>query len=124
MKYQMYAQRVFCFHWQECVSFYKETIGLPVKFENEEKGWAEFDLGGVSLAVERLEQNNAEAESLVGRFIGISIQVDNIEEIYQELTTKNVQFEGLPEKQPWGGVLAHLKDPDGNIITLLGGVGA
>ncbi len=25
-----------------------------------------------------------------------------------------------PEEQPWGGILAHLRDPDGNILTLLG----
>ena len=47
MKYKLYAQRIFCFHWNECFSFYKDTIGLPVKFESEEMGWAEFDVGGV-----------------------------------------------------------------------------
>jgi predicted enzyme related to lactoylglutathione lyase len=25
-----------------------------------------------------------------------------------------------PEKQPWGGIVAHFRDPDGNVITLLG----
>jgi uncharacterized glyoxalase superfamily protein PhnB len=122
MKYKMYAQRIFCFHWKECVSFYKDTIGLPVKFESEEMGWAEFDLGGISLAVERQDEDDAEAQSLVGRFVGISLQVDDIDVIYQELTGKGVVFEGPPAKQPWGGVLAHFKDPDGNTITLLGGV--
>ena len=124
MKYQMYAQRIFCFNWQECVSFYKETIGLPVKFEDENMGWAEFDLGGVSFAVERQDQHDAEAQSLVGRFVGMSIQVENIEEVCQELIRKGVEFEGLPAKQPWGGILAHFKDPDGNVITLLCGVSA
>ena len=33
---------------------------------------------------------------------------------------RGVQFIEPPEKQPWGGVLAHLRDPDGNILTLLG----
>ena len=122
MKYKMYAQRIFCFHWKECVSFFKDTIGLPVKFESEEMGWAEFDLGGISLAVERQDEDDAEALSLVGRFVGISLQVDDIDTIYQELTGKGVEFEGQPAKQPWGGVLAHFKDPDGNTITLLGGV--
>jgi hypothetical protein len=83
--------------------FYKDTIGLPVKFVNEKMDWAEFDLGGVSLAVERVERNDAEAQSLVGRFVGISIQFENIHETYQDLSSKNVQFEGLPAKQPWGG---------------------
>ena len=98
MKYKMYAQRIFCFHWQECVSFYKDTIGLPVKFESEEMGWAEFDLGGVSLAVERQDEGDAQAQSFVGRFVGISLQVDNIDVIYQELTEKGVEFEGPPAK--------------------------
>lgn len=120
MKYKIFAQRVFCFNWKECVSFYKETLGLPVKFENEDMGWAEFDIGGMSLAIERQDPNIQEAESLVGRFVGISLQVANIEEIYKELTGKGVKFEGPPEKQPWGGVLAHFKDPDNNIITILG----
>ncbi len=30
------------------------------------------------------------------------------------------EFTMPPTKQPWGGVLAHLKDPDGNVLTLLG----
>jgi hypothetical protein len=25
-----------------------------------------------------------------------------------------------PEVMPWGGVLAHLRDPDGNVLTLVG----
>lgn len=120
MKYTFYAQRVFSFKWAESVAFYKEVIGLPVKFESEEMGWAEFDLGGAALAVERQEQNDPEAKDLVGRFVGISIRVEKIEPIYQELIGKGVQFVEPPEKMPWGGVLAHFRDPDGNIITLLG----
>jgi lactoylglutathione lyase len=50
--------------------------------------------------------------------------VMNIEQVCQELISKGVEFEGLPVKQPWGGVLAHFRDPDGNVITLLGGASA
>lgn len=48
MKYGIYAQRVFSFRWSGTVSFYKDIIGLPVKFESEEMVWAEFDLDGAS----------------------------------------------------------------------------
>ena len=116
----MYAQRVFSYRWSKSVSFYKETIGLPLKFESDEMGWAEFDLGGVSLAVERQNPNDEESKSLVGRFVGISIRVDDMEAVYQELLKKGVEFDGAPENQEWGGVLAHFKDPDGNTLTLLG----
>ncbi len=60
VKYRIYAQRVYSFRWSESVSFYKDTIGFPVKFENEEMGWAEFDLGGASLAVERQNKDDPE----------------------------------------------------------------
>lgn len=30
-----------------------------------------------------------------------------------------VEFTGKPEKQPWGGTLVNLKDPDGNVLTLM-----
>ncbi len=120
MKYRIYAQRVFSFRWSETVSFYRDIIGLPVKFESEEMGWAEFDLGGASLAIERQNKDDPESQSVVGRFVGISIQVDDIGAVYEELKDKGVEFVGPPEKQPWGGVLAHFNDPDGNTLTLLG----
>ena len=36
------------------------------------------------------------------------------------LTGKGVVFTEPPEKQQWGGTIAHFRDPDGNILTLLG----
>jgi lactoylglutathione lyase len=122
MKYEMSVQRVFCLHWEECVLFYKDTIGLPMKFKDDSLGWAEFDLGGASIAVERMAQDDTEAVSLVGRFVGLSFHVEDLGAVYQELKEKGVEFEGPPEVQPWGGALAHFKDPDRNIITLSGGI--
>ena len=90
---------------------------------------SDFRLGQGDLTPDAVEfvghlvnEDDAQAQSFVGRFVGISLQVDDIDVIYQELTEKGVEFEGPPAKQPWGGVLAHFKDPDGNTITLLGGV--
>ena len=39
---------------------------------------------------------------------------------YDALVARGVEFLGPPEKQPWGGVPAHLHDPDANILTLIG----
>ena len=39
---------------------------------------------------------------------------------YEALVARGVEFLGPPEKQPWGGVLAYLRDPDGNVVTLIG----
>jgi uncharacterized glyoxalase superfamily protein PhnB len=50
----------------------------------------------------------------------VSLQVPDIFTTYKELVKRGVEFVDPPEKQPWGGVLAHLRDPDGNILSPLG----
>lgn len=120
MIFKLYALRIFSFKWDESLTFYRDKVGLPLKFADPEHGWAEFDLGGVSLAVERQAEGDVEAKNLVGRFVGASIQVEDIDETYRTMKGNGVIFMGPPEKQPWGGVLVHFKDPDNNILTLLG----
>ena len=52
--------------------------------------------------------------------VGISLMVQDIDQTYEELVAKGVQFTAPPEKQSWGGVFAHMQDQDGNVLTLLG----
>ena len=56
----------------------------------------------------------------MGRFLGVSLRVDDIDGVYHDLTQKGVAFDAPPEQQAWGGKLAHFEDPDGNVLTLLG----
>lgn len=120
MSFKLYAIRVFSHQWEAAVAFYRDVIGLPLTFSSEASGWAEFDVGGASLAVERCDRGDPEAAGLVGRFVGVSLQVSDIEQVYQTLVARGVPFTGAPERQPWGGSLAHFRDPDGNVLTLLG----
>ena len=85
-------------------------------------GWAQFQLGSAALGLERCDANDPESQDLVGRFIGVSIEVDDIQALYQRLRDKGVSFTSPPTKQPWGGTLAHFRDLDGNTLTLLGDV--
>ena len=117
---KLYAIRIFTTDWDRSVDFYQETIGLPLTFSNQAFAWAEFDLGGAKLGIEGLEAGAPQVEQLVGRFVGISLAVDDIDLVYSQLVEKGVEFTTPPEKQSWGGTLAHFKDPDGNILTLLG----
>jgi predicted enzyme related to lactoylglutathione lyase len=95
-------------------------LSLPEKFSDAGMGWAEFDVGGPSLSVERTDPRDAEAEGLSGRFLGVSLSVDDVDETYEHLVSRGVKFLNPPARQPWGGVLAHFEDPEGNVITLLG----
>ena len=68
---------------------------------------------------DRLARFQREAEGLAGRFLSVSFQVDDIDVTYRTLLERGVTFVQPPEKQPWGGTLAFLNDPDGNILTLV-----
>jgi predicted enzyme related to lactoylglutathione lyase len=52
--------------------------------------------------------------------VGCSIEVEDIQATYSKLVAKGVHFTAPPEKQEWGGTLAHFEDTAGNVLTLVG----
>ena len=122
MDYKLYVVRVFVSDFERALTFYTEKLGMGVAFRSDEMGWAQLDTGEANLGIERVEPG-ADEEGLVGRYVGVSLSVDDIEKAYQTLKERGVPFEGPPERMPWGGVMAHLRDPDGNVLTLLGSPG-
>ena len=117
---ELYAVRIFVRRWDEACAFYGTTLGLAERFRNDEIGWAEYDIGGPCFGVERVALGDDEGAALVGRFVGVSLRVENIDDVFESLKAKGVRFTAPPEKQGWGGTLAHFQDPDGNGLTLLG----
>ena len=120
MDYKLFAVRVFVTDWDRAIQFYTETLGIPATFRSDETGWAQLATGEGQLALERAAPDDSEAQELVGRFVGVSLQVPDIEATHKTLVERGVEFLAPPEKQAWGGVLAHFRDPDRNVITLLG----
>ena len=119
MKARLYGTRVFVRDFDAAVRFYIETVGLPLAF-SDGANWAELDTGAAHLCIERTLTGDREGEELVGRFVGVSLQVDDIQKVYDELIAADGAFEAPPAAQPWGGALAHFRDPEGNVLTLLG----
>jgi lactoylglutathione lyase len=72
------------------------------------------------LVLERVDPSDAEGRALVGRFVGVTLEVPDVLATYEHLVARGVDFVEPPEKQPWGGILAHFRDPDGNVLTLSG----
>jgi predicted enzyme related to lactoylglutathione lyase len=56
---------------------------------------------------------------LVGRFAGVSFSVEDAQRACDRLTALGVEIVGPPRRQPWGGTLAHIADPDHNVLTLV-----
>lgn len=112
--------RVFVSDFSRAFQYYTTTLGMELDY-TDGSNWAQYNSGNdVSLAIEVCDPARLEAGSkLVGRFVGVTLMVDDIAKTYRDLSDRNVDFTGIPEKQAWGGTLAHLKDPDGNILTLM-----
>ena len=56
-------------------------------------------------------------EDRVGSFMNMSFECDDIERTDKELRARGVEFEGPPEKQPWG-TYAKFKDSEGNSFVV------
>jgi catechol 2,3-dioxygenase-like lactoylglutathione lyase family enzyme len=120
LAYRLSVVRIAVTDWERAIRFYTETLGIPTTSRSDELGWAQLATGEGQLALERADPADPEGRELVGRFVGVSLRVSDIWATHRVLAARGVEFVAPPEKQPWGGVLAHLRDPDGNVLTLLG----
>jgi len=109
------AVRIPCDDLKASLTFYRDILGLELKFGSPDEGWLGFDGGGCDLLIEPQAAGEFEA----GRFLGISFQIDDLRSRCRELSVLGVRFVGAPERQPWGGVLAHFEDNSGNVLTLV-----
>ena len=58
-------------------------------------------------------------EKRIGATMNMSYACDDIDQTYKELKGRGVEFDGPPEKQPWG-TYAMFKDSEGNRFVLSG----
>ena len=93
------------------VAFFRDRVGLALKFADAEFGYAEFDTPGAGFAV-------AQDPAAVGRHTGIGFAVENLDAAHAELSEAGVEFTRPPTREPWGGYMAIFADPDGNTFYL------
>ena len=96
------------------LDFYTEKLGFTIitdqPFDKNQR-WIELR---VPKAETRVVLFTAEGdEKRIGSFMNMSYACDDIDKTYAELKKRGVEFEGPPEKQPWG-TYAMFKDSEGN----------
>jgi len=97
---------------KEAVEFYEKVLGLKKQFECP--SYVTFDCDGVELAFEPGGSKGKKEGSPY-----VFLLVDNVDAKYRELKNKGVNFKSEPRDKPWGGRVASLRDPDGNMVCLL-----
>jgi catechol 2,3-dioxygenase-like lactoylglutathione lyase family enzyme len=96
------------------VNFYKETLGLPLKFESEE--WTEFQTGTTTLALHGgAKPSGARGrEELQAGTCSIGFSVADLEKTWKDLRARGVHFVMPPTEREGEGIkLAIGVDPDG-----------
>ena len=56
-------------------------------------------------------------EDRIGSFFNGALACDDVEATHRQLSERGVEFDGPPQKQPWG-IFATFRDPDGNRFVL------
>jgi lactoylglutathione lyase len=122
------AVRIFVDDLDRARRFYRDVLELrekPLAFpplqagDGGQEAWAVFDLDGREIILEAVAPDDPE-RALVGRLLAVSFAVDDIDDVYSNLVARGVSFAEPPMMQPWGGTLAFPRDPDGNVLTLVG----
>ena len=111
--------RVFVSDFERALRFYHEVLEIPITMRMDEMGWAQLDTGAATLAINYAPDDDPESEELVGRFVGATLMTKDLDSTYKTLVARGVDFVEAPERQPWGGYIAHFRDPDQNVFTVL-----
>jgi len=112
----LWYSNFFISDFDRSLTFFRDQLGLKVIQADEAFGYASFDTGAAYIAFAKVDMT--EQPELVGRHTGIGLAAEDINLAYEQLLAAGVEFEMPPTKQPWGGVLALFKDPDGNVFYL------
>jgi len=103
---------------QRALKFYTEQLGFRVA-TNQEMGpgqrWIELRIGKAETRVV-LFTMEGEEHRIVTQMNG-SLACDDVDATWRQLSQRGVEFEGPPQKQPWGSYVI-MKDSEGNSFVL------
>ena len=106
---------IFISDLDRAIEFYRDKLGLQLQFSSPEHRYASLAAGAVRLGIAVPGPDQAE---LVGRHTGVGLEVADLEAEHTRLRKLGVVFSMPPTRQPWGGFMALISDPDGNVFYL------
>ncbi len=95
---------------ERAVRFYRDAIGLPLKFQSP--GWSEFSTGETTLALHPASEKNPAGK------VELGFSVPSIQQFHDDMSSKGVQFPMPPKKQDFGGMLAQFVDSEGAHVSV------
>lgn len=102
--------------FEKSLDFYQNKLGLEINYH--EGNFANFKVVNIELAI--MDKNNTK-EMGVEKYLNkggamfLCFQTDDVENAYQELNSRGVEFITKPMTTSWGQNVAYFTDPDLNI---------
>ena len=96
------------------LDFYTEKLGFTIITDqpfDEKQRWIELRIPKAETRVVLFTPEGDEKR--IGTFMNMSYACDDIDKTYAELKKRGVEFEGAPQKEPWG-TYTLFKDSEGN----------
>lgn len=104
---------------KNCATFFQQTLGFKIDFlHGSPPFYGAVSRDGVCLHLRYVQQPGfAQAALRETSLICASIQVGNVQGLFEEFKARGVKFTQKLTKQAWGGTDFHVQDPEGNVIS-------
>ena len=112
--------------FKACFRFYRDAMGFPVKWGEEDGTYADFDANGHSLALFgkepmaaaiKVESNQLKTKQQDD--VCLVFAVDDVDGAYERMRGKRIPTIDQPhDRKDWGVRCFHLRDPEGILIEI------
>lgn len=102
-------------------AFFQEKLGFKIDFlYGDPPFYGSVSRGGACLHLRFVhEPNFVELAAREVSLILATVEVSDVQGLFEEFKERGVEFAQAPTKQVWGGTDFHVRDPDGNVISFV-----
>jgi uncharacterized glyoxalase superfamily protein PhnB len=104
-----------------CAAFFQQKLGFEIDFlHGLPPFYGAVSRDGVCLHIRYVQQPLfAQTAAQEKSLICASIEVSNVQVLFQEFKARGVEFAQRLTKQAWGGTDFQVRDPDGNVVSFV-----
>lgn len=102
-------------------AFFQERLGFEIDFlYGDEPFYGSVSRGEVCLHLRFVHQPNfTELAAREVSLILATVEVSDVQAMFEEFNGRGVEFAQAPTRQIWGGTDFHIRDLDGNVISFV-----
>ncbi|NYF91760.1 glyoxalase superfamily protein [Tunturiibacter empetritectus] len=106
---------------ESSAAFFQQKLGFEIDFlHGLPPFYGAVSRDGVCLHLRFVHQPFfAQVAAQEKSLIIVSIEVANVQDLFKEFKSRNVEFAQKVTKHPWGGTDFHVRDPDGNVLSFV-----